>query len=60
MDGLNLTTSRVLLGPGTGWSVQQVADFNGDGKSDILWHNTDGSTALCLWTESTSVPAVFS
>jgi VCBS repeat-containing protein len=29
---------------GTEWHVNSLADFNGDGKSDILWRNgTDGS-----------------
>ena len=37
-----------MLGPATGWSVQRVGDFNGDGKSDLVWQNTDGSSALWL------------
>jgi hypothetical protein len=36
------------MGSGTGWNVQQIADFNGDGKSDILWQHTDGRTAIWL------------
>ena len=29
---------RLLLDPA--WSVVQVGDYNGDGKSDLLWHNS--------------------
>jgi len=28
------------------WSIQDVADFNGDGLSDILWHNSNGDTGV--------------
>jgi hypothetical protein len=30
------------------WSIQDVADFNGDGLSDILWHSSNGDTGLWL------------
>jgi hypothetical protein len=28
---------------GTSWQVAGTGDFNGDGKDDILWRNTDGT-----------------
>ena len=41
------------LGAGSGWSVATVADFNGDGKADILLQNTNGS--LYMWMIDGSV-----
>jgi uncharacterized protein (DUF2141 family) len=30
------------------WSIAGTGDFNGDGVSDILWHNTNGDTSIWL------------
>src|SRR5207237_369850 len=30
----------------TSWHIQAIGDFNGDGHSDIVWRNNDGSTQL--------------
>jgi hypothetical protein len=30
----------------TTWSIVQTGDYNGDGMSDLLWHDTSGNTAM--------------
>ena len=35
---------------GTSWNVAGVGDFNGDGRDDILWRNTDGTMTNWLGT----------
>ena len=54
MNGSAITSSQdvTLNGtpalPNASWSVAGIGDFSGDGRSDILWRNTDG--ALMDWT----------
>jgi probable HAF family extracellular repeat protein len=39
----NTTFGGSAIAPDASWFVIEVADFNGDGRSDILWrHNSDG------------------
>ena len=35
--------------PDTSWKIGQVADFDGDGKTDILWHN-QATGQVYVWT----------
>ncbi len=37
---------------GPEWQVRAVADFNADGRSDILWRNTNGT--LAIWHMQTA------
>jgi hypothetical protein len=53
MNGSTVVTSATAsVNPGaytsaTGWHVQGIGDFDGDGKSDILWRDTaTGQTAI--------------
>jgi hypothetical protein len=42
-------TSTVSLGTvATSWSIVGSSDFNGDGKSDILWQNSSTGQRL-IW-----------
>jgi hypothetical protein len=34
--------------PGPSWQIKGSGDFNGDGKSDILWQGSDGTPAIWL------------
>ena len=48
MNGINITGGAELLGAGSGWSVGQIADLNGDGKADLLLKHTDGRLYVYL------------
>jgi hypothetical protein len=34
--------------PGSSWNAKAAADYNGDGRSDILWQNDNGAPGLWL------------
>jgi len=41
----------------TNWSIVETGDFNGDGKSDILWRDTSGNTAMWFMNGATPTGA---
>ena len=49
MNGSQITSSQdvtfngTAAAPNSSWSVAGIGDFNGDGNSDILWQNTNGT-----------------
>jgi len=48
MDGI-VEKTAVKLQATSPWLIQFAADFNGDGKSDLVWHNyPTGETAIWL------------
>lgn len=50
-DGTNFQENSWSHAPvDRAWHVDGLADFNGDGKSDILWRNDNGS--LSVWTST--------
>jgi hypothetical protein len=47
-------SAATVTSPGAGWNITSSGDFNGDGKSDILWSNaTTGQTEVFLMNGGT-------
>ena len=46
MNGTSFIGGGALANPGLSWHVAGTGDFNGDGKTDILWQNSDGTPAI--------------
>ncbi|MFC5358798.1 FG-GAP-like repeat-containing protein, partial [Azospirillum himalayense] len=55
-------TATPVAGPGVGWSIAGVDDFDGNGKQELLWRHIDGriavgapdATALTMVTDQTN------
>jgi Bacterial Ig-like domain/FG-GAP-like repeat len=56
-QGAALTSSNGvdMLTLGQAWQVKEVADFNGDGKADILWRNEATSQAAIWYMDGKTV-----
>jgi hypothetical protein len=50
MDGLTVLSNGAAgsFNPGPSWQIKGSGDFNGDGRSDILWQGSDGTPAIWL------------
>jgi len=55
-QALTLTVTQQAANP---WELVGAADFNGDGKSDLIWQNTaSGQRAIWLMNSTTNVSSV--
>ena len=50
-----VTAGGSVIAPNSTWAINGISDFNGDGKADVLWRNSNGS--LAEWTMNGSVIA---
>ena len=50
----HITAGTYLPNVGPAWHVAEAADFNGDGKADILWQHDSGRRRSGPWTAPTS------
>ena len=46
MNGASILMSGVIGNVTTAWSLALTGDFNGDGKSDLLWRDNLGNTSM--------------
>ncbi|APV50817.1 hypothetical protein BWI17_14640 [Betaproteobacteria bacterium GR16-43] len=53
MDGIAPVRMEGIIGAVTGWEATNAADFNGDGKTDLVWRHTDGRIAIYLMNGTT-------
>ena len=57
MNGTTIIGAAALTNPGPSWHVAGTGDFNGDGKADILWQNSDGTPAIWEMNGTTIIGA---
>ena len=46
MNGAQVIQAAGVGAAPTAWTIVETGDFDGDGKSDILWHDTSSNVAI--------------
>jgi hypothetical protein len=60
MNGVALGSDAYVTQIDPSWKIQGIADFNGDGQSDLVWRNTDtGNTYVWYMNGPTFVADAF-
>jgi hypothetical protein len=57
-SAVDVTYQGSVAAPVSSWHVAGIGDFDGDGKSDILWRNDNGTVAEWLMNGSQVTSAV--
>ena len=56
MNGATISSSVTFAVTDSSWSIAGIGDFDGDGKSDILWRNSaTGADAIMLMNGATTL-----
>jgi hypothetical protein len=56
VSGSNYVNANgAIVMPDPSWNIAGIGDLNGDGKSDLLWRDTNGSTAVWVMDGSSII-----
>ncbi len=58
MSGTSISSATNILSSDPSWTISHIADFNGDGKADLLWRNTNGAVTVWLMNGSTVLSSI--